>query len=135
MNGFLPISRSDMEERGIKQFDFVYITGDAYVDHPSFGVAIISRVLEDLGYTVGIISQPDWKSDRDFKRFGRPKLAFLVTAGNIDSMVADYTPAKRKRSDDAYTPGGKAGKRPDRAVIVYCKKTVSYTHLTLPTKA
>ena len=122
MNGFLPISRSDMEERGIKQFDFVYITGDAYVDHPSFGVAIISRVLEDLGYTVGIISQPDWKSDRDFKRFGRPKLAFLVTAGNIDSMVAHYTAAKRKRSDDAYTPGGKAGKRPDRAVIVYCKK-------------
>ena len=103
MNGFLPISRSDMEERGIKQFDFVYITGDAYVDHPSFGVAITSRVLEDLGYTVGIISQPDWKSDRDFKRFGRPKLAFLVTAGNIDSMVAHYTAAKRKRSDDAYT--------------------------------
>lgn len=122
MNGFLPISRSDMEERGIKQFDFIYITGDAYVDHPSFGVAIISRVLEDLGYTVGIISQPDWKSSRDFKRFGRPRLAFLVTSGNIDSMVAHYTAAKRKRSDDAYTPGGKAGKRPDRAVIVYCKK-------------
>ena len=106
MNGFLPISRSDMEERGIKQFDFVYITGDAYVDHPSFGVAIISRVLEDLGYTVGIISQPDWKSDRDFKRFGRPKLAFLVTAGNIDSMVAQkesvlttlILPAERQES-------------------------------------
>lgn len=122
MNGFLPMSRSDMEERGITQFDFIYVTGDAYVDHPSFGAAIITRLLEDLGYTVGIISQPDWKSGRDLTRFGRPRLAFLVTAGNIDSMVAHYTAAKRKRSDDAYTPGGKAGKRPDRAVIVYCKK-------------
>ena len=122
MNGFLPLSRGDMEERGIKQFDFIYVTGDAYVDHPSFGAAIVTRLLESLGYTVGIISQPDWKSQRDFKIYGKPRLAFLVTGGNIDSMVAHYTAAKRKRSDDAYTAGGKAGKRPDRAVIVYCKK-------------
>lgn len=122
MNGFLPLSRGDMEERGIKQFDFIYVTGDAYVDHPSFGAAIVTRLLEALGYTVGIISQPDWKSERDFKIYGKPKLAFLVTGGNIDSMVAHYTAAKRKRSDDAYTAGGKAGKRPDRAVIVYCRK-------------
>lgn len=98
------------------------MTGDAYVDHPSFGAAIVTRLLESLGYTVGIISQPDWKSERDFKIYGKPRLAFLVTGGNIDSMVAHYTAAKRKRSDDAYTAGGKAGKRPDRAVIVYCKK-------------
>ncbi len=122
MNGFLPVTEKEMKERGIEQFDFVYITGDAYVDHPSFGVSIISRLIESLGYTIGIISQPDWHTDKDFKRFGRPKLAFLVTSGNIDSMVAHYTAAKRKRSDDAYTAGGKAGKRPDRAVIVYCKK-------------
>ena len=122
MNGFLPVTEKEMKERGIEQFDFVYITGDAYVDHPSFGVSIISRLIESLGYTIGIISQPDWHTDKDFKRFGRPKLAFLVTSGNIDSMVAHYTAAKRKCSDDAYTAGGKAGKRPDRAVIVYCKK-------------
>lgn len=122
MNGFLPTTAEEMKDLGIEQFDFVYITGDAYVDHPSFGIAIISRVLESLGYTVGIIAQPDWHGDKDFKRFGRPKLAFLVTSGNIDSMVAHYTAAKRKRSDDAYTPGGVSGKRPDRAVIVYCRK-------------
>ena len=120
--GFLPTTRQEMAEMGVEQFDFVYITGDAYVDHPSFGVSIISRLIESLGYTIGIISQPDWHSDRDFTRFGRPKLAFLVTSGNIDSMVAHYTAAKRKRSDDAYTAGGVAGKRPDRAVIVYCQK-------------
>ncbi len=122
MNGFLPVTVEEMHERNIEQFDFIYITGDAYVDHPSFGVAIISRLLESLGFTVGIISQPDWKSNKDFKRFGLPKLAFLVTAGNIDSMVAHYTSAKKKRSDDAYTAGGVAGKRPDRAVTVYCRK-------------
>lgn len=121
MNNFLPICKEDMDQRGIEQFDFILITGDSYVDHPSFGIAIISRVLEANGYTVGIIAQPDWKSDRDFKKLGRPKYAFLVTSGNIDSMVAHYTAAKRKRSDDAYTAGGKAGKRPDRAVIVYCQ--------------
>ena len=122
MNEFLPVTADEMRERNISQFDFIYITGDAYVDHPSFGVAIVSRLLESLGFTVGIISQPDWKSDKDFRRFGKPKLCFLVTAGNIDSMVAHYTSAKKKRSDDAYTAGGVAGKRPDRAVIVYCRK-------------
>lgn len=121
-NGFLPTTKKEMDELGIPQFDFIYITGDAYVDHPSFGAAIITRLLESLGYTVGIIAQPDWHTDRDFTRFGRPKYAFLVTSGNIDSMVAHYTAAKRKRSDDAYSPGGVAGKRPDRAVIVYCRR-------------
>lgn len=116
---FLPITKEDMLERGWEQPDFVIVTGDAYVDHPSFGTAIISRVLENAGYRVCILSQP--KTDADYMRFGKPKLAFLVNGGNIDSMVAHYTAAKKKRSDDAYTPGGKAGVRPDRAVIVYCK--------------
>lgn len=119
---FLPISKQDMQERGIEQLDFICITGDSYVDHPSFGIAIISRLIEDMGFTVGIIAQPDWRTNRDLTKLGRPKYAFLVTSGNIDSMVAHYTSAKRKRSDDAYTAGGKAGKRPDRAVIVYCQK-------------
>ena len=118
---FMPISKKDMEERGISQLDFVYIIGDAYVDHPSFGVAIISRLLEYHGYTVGIIAQPDWNNIQDFLRLGKPRLAWLVTAGNIDSMVAQYTVAKKKRSDDAYSAGGKGGKRPDRAATVYCK--------------
>ena len=117
---FLPITKKEMESRGISQPDIVIVTGDAYVDHPSFGTAIISRVLEAAGYSVCIISQP--KSDADYKTFGRPKLAFFVNSGNIDSMVAHYTAAKKKRSDDAYTAGGKAGARPDRAVIVYSKK-------------
>ena len=120
--GFLPITRKEMDELGIEQFDFIYITGDAYVDHPSFGSAIVTRLIESLGFKIGIISQPDWHTDRDFKKFGAPKYAFLVTAGNIDSMVAHYTAAKRKRSEDEYSPGGVAGKRPDRAVIVYCQK-------------
>ena len=118
---FLPISKADMQERGIDTLDFICITGDSYVDHPSFGISIISRMIEDQGFTVGIIAQPDWHSDRDFTKLGRPKYAFLITAGNIDSMVAHYTAAKKKRSDDAYTAGGKAGKRPDRAAIVYSK--------------
>lgn len=120
MNGFLPVSREDMTERGIEQLDFVYITGDAYVDHPSFGVAIISRILENAGFTVGIISQPDWRGTSDFEKLGIPKLAYLVTSGNIDSMVAHYTVAKKKRTKDEYTAGDKTGKRPDRAVTVYC---------------
>ena len=118
---FLPISKEDMAERNISQLDFICITGDSYVDHPSFGISIISRIIEDQGFTVGIIAQPDWHSDRDFTKLGKPKYAFLITAGNIDSMVAHYTAAKKKRSDDAYTAGGKAGKRPDRAAIVYSK--------------
>ncbi|MBQ3100558.1 MAG: YgiQ family radical SAM protein [Clostridia bacterium] len=119
---FLPINKNDMIERGWDRPDFVYVTGDAYVDHPSFGVAIISRVLEDAGFRVAILSQPDWKSCDPFKEFGKPRLGFLVTSGNIDSMVAHYTAAKRRRSDDYYSPGGKAGKRPDRALIVYCNR-------------
>lgn len=116
---FLPITVQEMKEYGWDKPDFVIVTGDAYVDHPSFGTAIISRVLESRGYKVCIIPQP--QTDADFGRFGVPRLAFLVNGGNIDSMVAHYTAAKKKRSDDAYTPGGKAGKRPDRAVTVYCK--------------
>lgn len=119
MNNFLPISVDDCKKRGWSSVDFVYITGDAYVDHPSFGVSIISRVLENAGYKVAILSQPNWHSDSDFKRFGTPKLGFLITSGNIDSMVAHYTASKKLRHDDAYTAGGKAGKRPDRAVTVY----------------
>ena len=122
MTGFLPVTTEELRERGIAQPDFVYVCGDAYVDHPSFGAAIICRLLESRGYTVAMLAQPDWKTDTDFLRFGRPKLAFLVSAGNIDSMVAHYTSAKKKRSDDAYSPGCKAGRRPDRAVIVYCRK-------------
>ncbi|MGN0533481.1 MAG: YgiQ family radical SAM protein [Eubacterium sp.] len=121
MNGFLPISKKDMLERGWDGVDFVYITGDSYVDHPSFGAAIITRVLENEGYKVAVLSQPDWRRNDDFLQFGKPRLGFFITSGNIDSMVAHYTAAKRKRSDDAYTAGGVAGKRPDRAVIVYSR--------------
>ncbi|MBO5358594.1 MAG: YgiQ family radical SAM protein [Clostridia bacterium] len=117
---FLPITVKEMNQRGWNQADFIIVTGDAYVDHPSFGTAIISRVLENAGYKVCIIPQP--RSENDYKRFGAPRLAFLVNGGNIDSMVAHYTAAKKRRSDDAYTPGGKSGARPDRATIVYCKK-------------
>ncbi len=116
---FLPITKEEMLERGWHYADIIIVTGDAYVDHPSFGTAIISRVLEANGFRVCIISQP--KTDEDYMRFGRPRLAFFVNGGNIDSMVAHYTAAKKRRSDDAYTAGGKAGARPDRAVIVYSK--------------
>lgn len=122
MNGFLPVTKEDMNARGWETPDFVYVSGDAYVDHPSFGMSIITRVLEHAGFKVAVLAQPDWRSDDDFMRFGRPRLGFLVTSGNIDSMVAHYTAAKKKRSTDAYSPGGKAGLRPDRAVIVYCNK-------------
>ena len=118
-NGFLPVSRQDMIERNIEQFDFVYVIGDAYVDHPSFGHAIISRVLESHGYHVGIISQPDWKDENSISVLGRPKLAFLISGGNMDSMVNHYFVSKKKRPTDAYTPGGIMGKRPDYATIVY----------------
>ena len=119
---FLPLSRLEAEDRGWDRPDFVYVTGDAYVDHPSFGVAIISRVLEDAGFRVAILSQPDYRSAEAFREYGRPRLGFLVTGGNIDSMVAHYTAAKRKRSLDFYSPGGKMGLRPDRATIVYCNR-------------
>lgn len=116
---FLPVTKQECEERGIRQLDFVYITGDAYVDHSSFGTAIISRVLESRGYTVGIIAQPDWRNPESIRVLGEPRLAFLVSAGNMDSMVNHYTVSKKHRQKDAYSPGGKMGLRPDRAVIVY----------------
>lgn len=119
MNNFLPVNQKDMYERGWKQPDFVYISGDAYVDHPSFGPSIITRVLEAKGYKVAVLSQPDWHGTKDFEQFGKPRLGYFISSGNIDSMVAHYTVAKKPRSIDAYTAGGKMGKRPDRAVIVY----------------
>ena len=121
-NGFLPINKKEVEALSWDRPDFVYVTGDAYVDHPSFGVSIISRVLENAGFRVAILSQPDYKSCEAFREFGRPRLGFLVSAGNIDSMVAHYTVSKKKRTYDYYSPGGKAGLRPDRATIVYCNR-------------
>ncbi len=117
---FLPMSRQEMQQLGWDELDFLLVTGDAYVDHPSFGPAIIGRLLEQAGYRVGILAQPDWRSPRDFLRLGRPRLAALVTAGNLDSMVNNYTAAKRPRRKDDYSPGGVGGKRPDLATIVYC---------------
>lgn len=116
---FLPVTREEMEERGIYQPDFVYISGDAYVDHPSFGAAIITRLLESQGYSVGIIPQPDWKKKESIALFGEPRLAFLVSGGNMDSMVNHYTVSRKHRKTDAYSPGGEMGLRPDRAVTVY----------------
>lgn len=116
---FLPITIEDVKARGWDEIDFVFVTGDSYVDHPAFGTAIISRVLEAEGFKVAILAQPDWRSDKDFLQFGKPRLGFLVNSGNIDSMVAHYTVNKKHRSDDAYTAGGRSGKRPDRAVTVY----------------
>ncbi len=122
MNDFLPVSKADMKKRGWDHYDFLYVIGDAYVDHPSFGHAIISRVLESYGYRVAILPQPDWHSAEAFKSLGRPRLGVLVSAGNIDSMVNHYTVSKKKRHDDAYAPENKAGHRPDRATIVYCNR-------------
>ena len=119
---FLPVCPADIRRRGWTQPDFVYVTGDAYVDHPSFGLAIISRTLEKAGYKVAMMPQPDWHSPEAFTLFGRPRLGFLVTAGVIDSMVNHYTAAKKRRSEDSYSPGGKAGYRPDRATVVYCNR-------------
>ena len=119
---FLPITKEECDALGWDVPDFVYVIGDAYVDHPSFGPAIISRVLENAGFRVAILSQPAWKDTADFKKFGRPRLGFFVSSGNIDSMVAHYTVSKKKRNYDYYSPGGQAGKRPDRAVIVYCNR-------------
>lgn len=120
MNEFLPVSKQDMENRGWEEFDFLLITGDAYVDHPSFGTAIISRVLEAEGYRVAVMAQPDWRKPKSFAALGRPKLGVLVNSGNIDSMVAHYTVAKKRRATDAYSPGNRSGLRPDHAVVVYC---------------
>ncbi len=119
---FLPVSREDMEARGWDEVDFVVVTGDAYCDHPSFGTAIISRELEAHGYKVAILAQPNFHSAEDFKRFGRPRLGFLINSGNVDSMVNHYSVFKRRRKKDEYSPGGNAGRRPDRAVIVYCNR-------------
>ena len=134
MHDFLPISKLDMESRGWLQCDFVYIIGDAYVDHPSFGPAIISRVLEDAGYKVGIISQPDWKDPKSIAALGKPRLGFLVCGGNMDSMVNHYAVSKKPRQSDAFTPGGKMGKRPDYAVTVYCnliRRTFRHTPIII----
>ena len=121
-HGFLPVNAKEVRQLGWDAPDFVYVTGDAYVDHPSFGLAIISRVLEAAGYRVAMLPQPDWHSCEPFREYGRPRIGFLVTAGVIDSMVNHYTAAKKKRSEDAYSPGGRAGYRPDRATIVYCNR-------------
>lgn len=118
-SGFLPMTREEMLERGWDEVDFVYVSGDAYVDHPSFGMAIITRLLEAKGFKVGIIAQPDWHDDRSVAVFGKPRLGFLVSSGNMDSMVNHYTVAKRRRKSDAYSPGGEAGLRPDHAAVVY----------------
>lgn len=118
--GFLPITKQEMKERGWEQLDFVYVCGDAYVDHPSFGHAIITRILEANGYKVGIIAQPDWKDKKSIMEFGEPRLGFLVSAGNMDSMVNHYYVSKKRRKTDAFTPGGVMGKRPDYATVVYC---------------
>ena len=130
-NAFLPISKQDMEERGISQLDFVYVCGDAYVDHPSFGHAIISRLLEQHGYTVGIIPQPDWKDDASISVLGEPRLGFLVSAGNMDSMVNHYSVSKKRREKDSFTPGGVMGKRPDYATVVYCN-LIRHTYKKTP---
>jgi uncharacterized radical SAM protein YgiQ len=119
---FLPMSRAEMEALGWDECDIVLVTGDAYIDHPSFGMALVGRLLEAQGFRVGIISQPDWHSADDFRRLGRPKLFFGITAGNMDSMVNRYTSDRKIRSDDAYTPDAAPGRRPDRAVIVYAQR-------------
>ena len=119
IHDYLPVCREDMEKRGWDQCDFVYVSGDAYVDHPSFGAAIISRLLESRGYRVGIIAQPDWKDPESIAVLGRPRLGFLVSGGNMDSMVNHYSVSKKRRSQDAYTPGGVMGRRPDYATVVY----------------
>ena len=116
------MSRADMEARGWDELDFIFVSGDAYVDHPGFGTAIICRVLEAHGYRVGIIAQPDWHSAKDFRRLGKPRLAFLVSSGNLDSVLARFTAAKKLRRQDAYSPGGRMNCRPERAVSVYVKR-------------
>src|ERR1700740_2035444 len=119
---FLPMSRAEMAELGWDQCDVILVTGDAYIDHPSFGMALVGRLLEAQGYRVGIIAQPDWQSAEAFRALGKPRLYYGVTAGNMDSMVNRYTADRKIRSDDAYTPNGEPNKRPDRAVTVYAQK-------------
>ncbi|MCX5900551.1 MAG: YgiQ family radical SAM protein, partial [Proteobacteria bacterium] len=119
---FLPISKDDLRRRGLRELDVIIVTGDAYVDHPAYGAAVIGRVLEAEGFTVGIIAQPGWHDTKDFTRLGRPRFFFGITSGNVDSMVANYTAGKRRRKTDDYSPGGRAGLRPDRAVTVYANR-------------
>ncbi len=133
-SGFLPINKQEMKERGWEQVDFVYVSGDAYVDHPSFGHAIITRILEAHGYKVGMLAQPDWKDKNSITEFGEPRLGFLVSGGNMDSMVNHYSVSKKKRKTDAYTPGGEMGKRPDYATSVYgnlIRQTYKHTPIIL----
>ena len=135
MNEFLPVDREDCIKRGWDQLDFILVSGDAYVDHPSFGMAVIGRLLEAEGLRVAIVPQPNWQDDlRDFKKLGTPRLFFGITSGNMDSMVNHYTANKRLRSDDAYTAGGKSGRRPDYATTVYSKilKSLSTCSLSKP---
>ena len=128
---FLPVSSQDLKALSISELDIVIITGDAYVDHPSYGASIIGRYLEHYGFKVGIIAQPDWRRVEDFKKLGRPKLFFGITSGNVDSMIANYTANKKPRSNDDYSPGGKARMRPDRALIVYANR-VREAYLDVP---
>ena len=133
-NGFLPLSRTELLADGITQPDFVYVSGDAYVDHSSFGTAIICRLLQSRGYSVALICQPDWRDDASIQEYGEPRLGFLVSSGNMDSMVNHYTVAKKRRHQDAYSPGGVIGKRPDYAVIVYCnliRRTYKHTPIII----
>ena len=129
---FLPMGRSEMEALDWDSCDVILVTGDAYVDHPSFGMALIGRALEAQGFRVGIIAQPDWRSAEAFQALGRPNLFFGVTAGNMDSMINRYTADRKMRSDDAYTPGGLGGRRPDRCALVYaqrCREALSLIHI------
>ena len=122
MKEFLPISQEDINARGWEQIDFLFISGDAYVDHPSFGPAVICRVLEAQGYKVALLCQPDWRKLKNFEVLGKPRLAVLISGGNLDSMLCHYTAAKKPRKKDAYTPGGEMGKRPDHATVVYAQQ-------------
>ena len=122
MKEFLPISQEDINARGWEQIDFLFISGDAYVDHPSFGPAVICRVLEAQGYKVALLCQPDWRKLKNFDVLGKPRLAVLISGGNLDSMLCHYTAAKKPRKKDAYTPGGEMGKRPDHATVVYAQQ-------------
>ena len=134
MQDFLPINKKDMKKRGWDCVDFVYVIGDAYIDHPSFGSAIISRLLESRGYRVGIIAQPDWRKKESIQVFGEPRLGFLVTAGNMDSMVNHYTVSRKHRQKDAYSPGGQMGLRPDMPTVVYSnliRQTYKHTPIIL----
>ena len=122
MKKFLPISKEEIVERGWDQIDFLFVSGDAYVDHPSFGPAVICRVLEAQGYRVALLCQPDWNKPYNFAALGKPRLGVMISGGNLDSMLCHYTAAKKPRTNDKYTPGGEMGKRPDHATMVYAQQ-------------